>query len=306
MTSTDNSTRAVPRGIICPLATPLDGAGHVVVYSLAAHVDALAADVDGLFLLGSSGELPWLTDEVSEGIVADAVDVVGGRLPLSVGTGDTSTVRTLRRIERLAIDGVDGLVVAAPYYYPVEPGAGLVDYFAGIADRAPLPIVLYNIPQNTHNPLAPETVRILSEHDNIVGVKDSAGDMFDFLELVQHASESFSVLQGREQLMAVSYWAGASGVISSMANVAPRLLRKLADSLADPVAAMACQREVTRLGRLFDQGYWLSALKAALDCCGFDVGSPTPPLPPSTPAQRETIAALLDSADHDLITRRVA
>ena len=127
-------------------------------------IDALVPTLDGLFVLGSSGELTWLPDEMALRVARVAVDQVGGRIPVYVGIGDTGLNRTLARADRLADVGADYLVVAAPFYYPVASEARVVEYFETVAERAAAPVVLYNIPQNTHLTLTPSTVRTLARH----------------------------------------------------------------------------------------------------------------------------------------------
>ena len=161
--------------------------------------------------------------------------------------------------------------------------ASVIDYFETVAERASAPVVLYNIPQNTHLPLAPATVRTLAGHPNIVGIKDSAGDWNDFESFLALRSDDFSVMQGRERLAAISLWSGADGLISAMANFAPRLLQALAASIRDEdprVETLALQATIDALAAVFDQGEWLAGLKSTLQAPGWNVGEPSLPIPP--------------------------
>jgi 4-hydroxy-tetrahydrodipicolinate synthase len=298
-----------PGGIICPIATPLDPLERVRTETLRDHVEALLPDVDGIFVTGSSGELPWLSPEAAAQAARTVIDQVAGRVPVYLGVGDTSTERTLARIDDAGSLGASYLVVAPPFYYPVGP-AGLLRHYTTIADRSPLPIVLYNIPQNTGTAIPPDVVRSLAGHGNVAGIKDSAGDAFAFQAYLRVTSaQGFAVLQGREQLMATSYWQGAVGLISALANIAPRLLQRLQDLIrgrGTHAEIVATQEQVSDLAGVFDQGYWLSALKAALGACGFEVGDPARPLEPCTTEQRETITALLSRHRADLTLHRKA
>ena len=249
-------------------------------------------DLDGLFVFGSSGELTWLPDDVALRVARVAVEQVGRRIPVYVGMGDTGLRRTLARADRLADAGADYLVAAAPLYYPVASEARIVEYFATVAERAAAPVVLNNIPQNTHLPLTPSTVQALARHPRIVGIKDSAGDWFAFEQFLALRSDDFSVLQGRERLAAISLWSGADGLISAMANFAPRLLQGVAASVeeARPRShTLALQATVGELAAVFDQGDWLAGLKATLQTCGWDVGEPGLPMPPCDADQRRAI-----------------
>jgi dihydrodipicolinate synthase/N-acetylneuraminate lyase len=285
-----------PGGIVCPLVTPLTADGRLDEAVLRALIDALLPTLDGLFVLGSSGELALLPDDVALRVARVAVEQTGGRIPVYVGIGDTGLTRTLARADRLADVGADYLVVAAPFYYPVASEASVVEYFEEVAARASAPVVLYNIPQNTHLSLAPSTVRSLAGHPNIVGIKDSAGDWIAFDNFLALRADDFSVMQGREHLAAISLWSGADGVISAMANFAPRLLQALAASVRDErprTETLALQATVGRLAAVFDQGDWLSGLKATLHALGWNVGEPGPPIAPYDAAQRLVVEGIV-------------
>ena len=289
-----------PGGIVCPLVTPLTADGRLDERVFRSLIDALVPDLDGLFVLGSSGELTWLPDDVAQRVARVAVDQIGGRIPVYVGVGDTGLARTLARAERLAATGADYLVVAAPFYYHVAAEARVVEHFVAVADRAAAPVVLYNIPQNTHLPLTPSVVGRLAEHPNVVGIKDSAGDWFAFERFLALRSDGFSVLQGRERLAAISLWSGADGVISSMANVAPRLLQALAASVRDERPRreiLALQGRVGELAAVFEQGDWLAGLKATLQALGWDVGEPGAPIPPYDAEQRRVVREIVTAPE---------
>jgi 4-hydroxy-tetrahydrodipicolinate synthase len=201
--------------------------------------------------------------------------------------------------------GSNLLAVTAPYYFPTTD-AGLIDYFAAVADASPIPIVLYNIPQATHNPLSLEVIRELAAHPRIMGIKDSQGDPFLFADLVNLRRDGFTVLQGREQLLAQSAWAGADGSVTSLTNLAPSLVRALSDASVDPAGrenARQLQIETTRLGMLFSQGHWVSALKSALRMLGWEVGEPQAPLEPLTDQQLRAVAAILDATEPKWLLR---
>ena len=235
-------------------------------------------DLDGLFVLGSSGERPRPTTSPP-------------RIRVAVEQSAGGSVRRHRRHgpepagtrDRHSGAGAD-YRLAAPLYYPITSEARIVEYFASVAERAAVPVVLYNIPQNTHLPLAPSVVRALARHPRIVGIKDSAGDWFAFEEFLALRTDDFSVLQGRERLAAISLWSGADGLISAMANFAPRLLQGVAASVqeARPRSdTLALQATVGELAAVFDQGDWLAGLSAT-QACGWDVGEPSLPCRPAT------------------------
>ncbi len=289
-----------PGGIVCPLVTPMTADGSLDEAVLRALIDALVPTLDGLFVLGSSGELTWLPDEVAIRVARVAVEQVAGRIPVYVGIGDTGLTRTLARADRLADVGADFLVVASPFYHAVTGEASVVEYFETVAERAAAPVVLYNIPQNTHVALPPSTVRRLAAHRNIVGIKDSAGDWIAFDGFLALRADDFSVMQGREHLAAISLWAGADGVISAMANFAPRLLQALAASIRDErprAESLALQATIGELAAVFDQGDWLSGLKVTLQALGWNVGEPSPPITSYDAAQRRVVEGIVSKPE---------
>ncbi|MEA2631446.1 MAG: 4-hydroxy-tetrahydrodipicolinate synthase [Chloroflexota bacterium] len=289
-----------PGGIVCPLVTPLTADGRLEEDVLRGLIDALVPTLDGLFVLGSSGELTWLPDDVALHVARVAVEQVSGRVPVYVGIGDTGLGRTLARADRVADVGADYLVVAAPFYYPVTSEAGVVEYFETIAARASAPVVLYNIPQNTHLTLTTSTVRTLAGHPNIVGIKDSAGDWLAFDAFLAMRADDFSVMQGREHLAAISLWSGADGLISALANFAPRLLQALAAAVRDErprSEILALQAAVGELATVFDQGDWLSGLKVTLQTLGWNVGEPSLPIRRYDAAQRLVVEGILSAPE---------
>src|SRR5439155_18046179 len=157
-------------------------------------------------------------------------------------------------------------------------------------------VVHYNITHNTHVTLTPAAVRVLAGHPDIVGIKDWAGDMFAFEEFLAVRGDEFSVMQGRERLAAVSIWLGADGLISAMANFAPRLLRALAASVRDDrprAEILALQATVGELAAVFDQGDWLAGLKCTMQVLGWSVGDPGAPIPVYDDAQRRVVEAIV-------------
>ena len=135
--SIDDAGRGRPSGIVCPLVTPLTPDGRVDEAVLRAHIEALVPSLDGLFVLGSSGELTWLTDDIVVRVAEVAVDQVSGRIPVYAGVGDTGLARTLARMDRLAGVGLDYLVVASPFYYAVTADSALAGHFEARRKRLP-------------------------------------------------------------------------------------------------------------------------------------------------------------------------
>jgi len=291
-----------PRGVVCPLATPLKDDETLDQVALERLLDHILPDIDGVLALGSSAEYALLRPEVAERVVEVTIEHVSGRVPVYVGVGDTGTARALDNLRRFMRPGVACVVATSSFYYPVADQAALQKHFLTLAEAAKVPLVLYNIPQNTASNLAPASVTKLAAHPNVVAMKDSWGDMFQFQEFLSAVPPEFAVLQGREQLAAASLWLGSAGLVSALANLAPKLVQALRVAVVDGNRdrARATQREVTRVAQLFDQGYWLSALKVALAQQGFGTGRIARPLPELNREQAGRVRELLSgTVAHD-------
>jgi 4-hydroxy-tetrahydrodipicolinate synthase len=193
-------------------------------------------------------------------------------------------------------EGADALVVGSPYYYSVD-GAVQRRHVEAILKAVNLPVLLYNIPQATHHPIAPATVAALAQEPRVLGIKDSAGDFeaFLFILAIKQSRPDFRVLQGNEALASASLLHGGDGLVPGMANFAPALFVELRRAVArgDFAACARLQAAITDLGVLHTHGHWLPALKAACALCGLGNGIPSPPLAPATEEQRQAIAAIL-------------
>ncbi|CAG0956006.1 4-hydroxy-tetrahydrodipicolinate synthase [Anaerolineae bacterium] len=287
-----------PKGIICPLATPLDSGENLDLLTLRQLLDRILPGLDAVFVLGSSGEFAALKEQTARQIVDATLEYVNGRVPVYVGIADTSTARVIENLQRVARGGATAVVATSPYYYPLTDQASLINHFTRIADASELPLILYNIPQNTHIHLTPASVHQLAHHPNIIGMKDSWGDMILFQEFLHAQSNKFAVLQGREQLAAASLWLGAVGIVSTVGNFAPEMLQRIVSAVraGNHAEALVVQHQVTDLARVFDQGYWLAAMKTVLLEIGIGTGRMAQPFPDCTPEQRRTIHQILKQA----------
>lgn len=289
---------ARPSGIVCPIATPLTYDETLDVAALRQLIDRLVPDLDGLLVLGSTGEFALLRNEVAQQAVEIAVEQVDGRIPVYAGVGDTGTARALERTQHAAAAGVDFALLTSPYYYGIQEQEVLARHFLTIADASPIPILIYNIPQNTYVHVTPALAERLSAHPNIVGMKDSWGDMIQFQKFLALKGDRFSVFQGREELAAACLWLGADGVVSAMNNFVPGMFQQLVQAVQaeDHELALDLQQRITNLSAVFQQGYWISALKALLQLMGIGNGRVASPLPLCNEEQRANIEQLLMAA----------
>lgn len=270
------------KGLIVPLITPLnpdesldeDGLERIVEY-------VIEGGVNGIFVLGSSGELPSLRRETSERLVSAVRAQIGRRdVSLLVGIGDAGTRRTIERGKRLARLGADAAVVTAPYYY-WHSQAELYTHYVAVARALDVGTILYNIPHFVKVSLHPETVASLAQEPGIIGIKDSAGDMVAFREYVKvgKATPHFSVCQGAEKFVAESILMGADGLVLGLANIAPQLCRAIYDAAqeGDQARVSALNEKLLKLYAINEYKSFLAGLKVAahlLGLCRSQVSAP--------------------------------
>jgi 4-hydroxy-tetrahydrodipicolinate synthase len=216
-------------GIIPPLVTPLTETGNLDSPAFAGLIErVIAAGAHGLFLLGSTGEFCSLSSRMRETVVRAGCETASGRVPVVVNVSDTSLDESLHLARKAASSGAVAVAICPPYYYAITQ-ADLQRYAMKFADRAGLPVFLYNIPQNAGVEFEVETVRRLADHPNIVGLKNSNGrlDYAAGVSRVKTAHPSFSLLVGTEETMMSAMELGADGGVCGGANMFPSLYVEL-------------------------------------------------------------------------------
>ncbi|HYT94288.1 MAG TPA: dihydrodipicolinate synthase family protein [Gemmataceae bacterium] len=286
------------RGVIPPLATPLldrDRLDHAGLGRLIEHV--LGGGVHGLFVLGTTGEAPGLSHRLRCELVERACAQVAGRVPVLVGITDTSFTESVEMAEHAADNGAAAVVVAPPYYFPAGQPE-LVEYVEHIAAEVPLPLFLYNMPSHTKISFELETIQRTLHIPNIVGLKDSSGQMVYFHKVRQMiaARPDFSLLIGPEELLPDAVLAGAHGGVCGGANLAPRLYVDLYEAALCGDLARVRELHARVLGismTIYSAGpYWsafVKGLKCALACLGICEDFVAEPFQRFGPAERERI-----------------
>jgi 4-hydroxy-tetrahydrodipicolinate synthase len=261
----------------------------------------------GLFVLGGVGEGAWLNSEQRAGIVRASVRAAAGRVPVLVGVMLPGTAPAREEAVRAADAGADALVIGSPYYFGVD-AASQQRHVEAMLAATPLPVLLYNIPQCTHTPLALDAVTRLANEPRVLGVKDSWGDLpyFQSLLTLKQRRADFAVLQGHEHAAMASLLLGADGLIPGLANIAPRLLVDLVNAArADDRAT--CQRihdKIFDLTRIYARGAGLAGIYAAAARLGLSQNVPAEPWLPVGDADLQTIDEILEA--HELLPRAVA
>jgi 4-hydroxy-tetrahydrodipicolinate synthase len=256
--------------VIPPLITPLAGADRLDEPGLAKLIEhVLGGGVHGLFLLGTTGEGPGLSVQLKYELVKQSCQLIGGRVPVLVGISDTSFAESIKLAEHAAGCGADAVVLAPPYYFPAGQ-AELLEYLGHISPRLPLPLFLYNMPAMTKIDIAADTVLRAADIPNLVGLKDSSGNMVRFHEYIRilRTRPEFSLLMGPEELLAESVMFGGHGGVAGGANLHPRLFVDLYEAAErrDLERVLVLQDELYRLRRLYSCGKYASTFIKGVKC----------------------------------------
>lgn len=283
-------------GIIPPAVTPMTPNQDVDLPRLRATLDRLlAAGVHGLFVLGTTGEFYALDPAEKHAIVAETVALAARRVPVLAGTGAETTRESIRLTIMAEREGADAVSVITPYF--IHPSQQeLFDHFRRIAESTRLPLLLYVNPGMTGGvKLDVGTVARLSEVPNIVGMKDSGGDLAILTEYVRAAKPGFAVFQGRDTLIEPALANGAAGAVPGTSNIAPEMAVAIyeAHRRGDHAAAKAAQDRFSPL-RMAMLGTPPGAIKTAMNLAGVPVGPSRSPIGPLTAEQTKIIAAVLE------------
>jgi 4-hydroxy-tetrahydrodipicolinate synthase len=228
-------------GVVPPTITALDAAENLDRAGMARLVEhQISGGSHGIFVLGTNGEGPCLRDAVRREVCEVAVETARGRVPVIAGVLQPSTARVIDDMKLLAGTGVAALVATTPYYFGGYNSDELVGHYRRLADATDLPILIYNIPQNTKVPINADAVLKIAEDPRIAGVKDSSGNWSEVQRMIlERPREDFVILQGNQQMAAISLVLGADGLVPGFANVHPRLLADLYDAVQRGATAEA-------------------------------------------------------------------
>jgi 4-hydroxy-2-oxoglutarate aldolase len=289
-------------GVLSPVATTFDAeSGDLAPVAFRANVRAhLAAGVRGIVVAGSTGEAALLDDRERQQLVEWARPLLGDDRWLIAGTGAESTRLCVRRCAEAAERGADAVLVVAPHYYGAEmTSEALATHYRRVADESPLPVILYNIPKYTHFSLEPGLVLELARHENVIGIKDSSGDLKSLGGYLAAQSERFTVLTGSGGGLYPALEMGARGGILAVSLFAAALSVELyaAFSRGDPGTAGRAQERLVPLAKGIVAALGVAGVKTALDLVGLHGGPVRAPLLPLRAAQRERVAALLHASN---------
>jgi 4-hydroxy-tetrahydrodipicolinate synthase len=292
------------KGIIVPLITPLLESEQLDEAGLCRLIDhVIAGGVHGVFALGSTGEFYALDPEQKQRIMEVTVAHTAGRVPVYIGASAITTRECVRMVRMASRAGAQAVSVLTPMF--VNPtDQELYDHFRTIAEAENIPILLYNNPDRTGVNLSAVLVERLARLDNVIGIKDSSGDMTLTAEYIRRTRGSgFQVVAGRDTLVLAVLAYGGTGAVAATANVMPRLLADIYDrfSQGDLAGALEAQYRIAPLRMAFSLGTFPSVTKDALNLMGIDVGPPVRPvqhLSEENLVKLKKILATLQNADN--------
>jgi 4-hydroxy-tetrahydrodipicolinate synthase len=284
-----------PKGIIPAMVTPVTSDGKINVEALRKLTNYLIqGGVHGLFPAGSQGEFYALTFEEKKRVIEVVVEEAKGRVPVYAGTGAVTTREAVALTKMAEEAGVSAVSILTPFF--IRPNEEeLFEHYSAIAKATRLPVLLYNNPQRTGVNISAEFVTRASKIANIVGIKDSSGDLTLTSEYIRRTSDQFSVLAGRDTLIYGTLCYGGKGAIAATANVAPRVVVEIYEAFqaGDWKRSLEAQFRLAPLRLAFDLGTFPVVIKEALNLLGIDAGVGIPPVGGITPKAKAELKKIL-------------
>ncbi|MGE5597998.1 MAG: 4-hydroxy-tetrahydrodipicolinate synthase [Bacteroidota bacterium] len=283
------------KGIIPAMATPSDENGNIIEDSLRKLTRYLIdGGVHGLFAIGGQGEFWAFTPQQKKRALEIVLEEAKGRVPVYAGTGAVTTEEAVR-LTRMAADiGADAVSVITPYF--IKPNDDeLFEHYAAIARSVKIPVLLYNNPARTNISLSAGLVERLSHIENIVGIKDSSGDMTLTAEYIRRTGKDFAVLAGRDTLIYGTLAYGGRGSITATANVAPKLVVEIYEAYmaGDLQRSLEAQFRLAPLRLAFEFGTFPVVIKEALKMIGINAGEAVRPVGKLPEAKRNELRQVL-------------
>jgi len=287
-------------GAYAPITTPFTVDGEVAYDRLQENVRRWAQTrLTGLVVLGSNGEGVYLTEEERRRVWVSVREVLPAEKKMIAGTGCESTYATAKMNDVASDAGADAVLVITPNYYRSKmDGAAMVRHYTALAEQSARPVFIYNMPGNTGVDLSPETILEISRHPNVIGVKDSSGNVVKMGAVIPAAPPHFRVYAGSASFLYPAVALGAVGGVMALANIAPQLCADLYEYAASGQHEKArdLQLRLIPLNTAVTSGFGIPALKQGLDWLGYYGGPVRSPLAPLNEEQAARLRQLMVSA----------
>jgi len=282
-----------------PIATPFEN-GEPALDRLKENLEKWnRTELSGYLVLGSNGEAVYLNEQERLSVVEASREAIPSSKLMLVGTGMESTRETIRFSNQAAKMGADYALVVTPSYFKgsMKPQI-LFDHFTSVADSSQIGILLYNVPKFTGINIEPDLVARLSEHPNIVGIKDSSGNIGQLSEIVHLSQKGSAVFTGSAPVFFTALCAGAVGGILAVANVVPQEYCRIQALFhkGQLEEARELQNRLTPLAKAVTVTHGIGGLKVAMDLAGYFGGEPRAPLQKPGKAAEEELRRLLARA----------
>jgi 4-hydroxy-2-oxoglutarate aldolase len=287
-------------GIFPPITTPFID-GRVAHDKLASNIEKWGkTGLKGLLVLGSNGEYVYLSDQEKREVIETAVGAAPPDMLIMAGTGCESTRATIEMTNACAKRGARLALVVTPHYYGGRmQAAALIEHFTAVADESAIPLLLYNVPKFTHITLTADVVSELSQHPNIVGLKESSGNLNLLGQYINCTGSDFNLMVGSAGVLFAGLSIGCVGGILALSNVAPEQCIKMYECVrqGDFETARKLQLQMLPANNAVTATYGIPGLKAAMDMLGYFGGDPRPPLLPASEQERSEIKEILQKAE---------
>ncbi|MDD7281562.1 4-hydroxy-tetrahydrodipicolinate synthase [Floccifex sp.] len=286
------------KGSIVALVTPFHEDGSVNFEKLEELLEwHIENKTDGILVLGTTGESSTMTQEEDDEVVECAIRVVNHRVPVIVGAGSNSTQAMKERSIKYEKMGADQLLLISPYYNKTNE-KGMIAHFTECADAVNIPIILYNVPGRTGCAISENAVKVLSQHPNIIGIKEASGNISYATNIARYLSDDFVMYSGNDDMITTIMALGGSGVISVLADIAPRQTHDIVQAWLDgkPQESLAQQlKYLDVIHALFCEVNPIP-VKEAMNMMGMNIGGYRLPLYEMEDKNKERLHNALEQA----------
>ncbi|MDR3561348.1 MAG: dihydrodipicolinate synthase family protein [Negativicutes bacterium] len=287
----------VLKNAYAPIPTPFENNGEISYPMLKANLEKWATSrLEGLVVCGSNGEFTLLDEDEKAAMFAFARKHFPAGRGIIAGTGCESLRATLRLTRKAAEAGCDAALIVTPWYYKSGMNADVLKaYYTQLADESPIPVILYNMPRNTGVEMNSALISELSKHQNIIGIKDSSGNIVQIAETLAHGSKDFAVFAGSASFLYASMVLGAAGATMALANVLPDLCVDLMELCRKGESAKAQELQLSILGinAAVTSRFGIGGMKAACELMGYYGGPLRKPLRSASPEAVAQIRQML-------------
>lgn len=288
------------KGIMPPIATPFIN-DEVAYDKLAVNFSKWnKTGLNGYVVMGSNGESVFLIRDEKLKLIEEVKKNIPDEKLLIAGTGSDSIRETISLSNDAADRGADFALILTPSFYKSEmKPAAYIKYFFAVADKTKIPVIIYNVPKFTGVDIEAETVAKLSEHKNIVGIKNSSENIRQTTEMIDQTPEEFATIIGTASVLYSGLSAGAVGGILALANIAPNECVQIQKLVEDGkhTGALELQKRMLPVNKAITAKYGVAGLKAAMDMLGYFGGEPRAPLSKLNDADKEQLKQILLTAE---------